>query len=964
MRKTRDSQRARLGCEALEDRLTPVAAYTLAGVGLGTANLLSFDTVSPTVTVSTTITGLTAGETLVGMDIRPQNGQLYALGVNAAGAGTLYNISTRTGVATIIGAAASVTPTAPMPNPATAGSGFGFDFNPLVDRIRIVTSAGQSFVIDQNTGLVVANAPTINGGTTTAHGTSYTNNQANATATTQYTIDAASDSLYLQNPATSATTLVGAITVGGATLNFTEINGFDIPTGINVTTSGNPVTAGSATANLTVGGVARLYSIDLTTGAATLLGTVGTGAAVSGLALQNDLAGIPAVGLNVTGAGAGNLVRFNTATPGTTTTVAITGIDAGDTLIGMSFRPQNGTLIAMGVNGTTGNGTLYRIDPQTGAATVIGAVGSVVAGTTLPNPATAGYGFAFNATVDLIRVITTAGQSFAVNPNTGVVVANAPALNGATTTVDAAAYTNAFGQTTGAGNPTTLYVLDSTTDRLLLQNAGTSLTTAVAPITLNGAPLNFSAVNGFDIPAGATTPAPSGSPVAAGFAYATLVVGGTPALYRINLLTGAATNLGTVTSTLTGLTLADSNGGTVAFQSATTTGNEGPAGVNITLTRTGGTGPTTATVTVTGGTATPGTDFTAGPYRVTFVEGQTTATLTIPFTNDSQPEGQETLSLLISGPGNGAVGAQNTVAVTVGDTVERFGQVFGTGGAIPAVAVVASGSTAVSFIQPYGSTISGGVRVAVGDVDNDGVQDLVTVPASGPPQVLVFSGATGAQIGSFLAYPAAFGISANVAVGDVNNDGFDDIILGTSTALPAILVFSGKDFSQLSITLPFGLAPVGINVASGDVNGDGFDDIIAGTASGLSVVGVISGKDNTLMSIFLPFGGFTVGATVAAGDVDGDGLADILVGTTSLVPAVALFNARNLGQQQLLLFPFGSTSGGANVALRDVNGDGRLDIIAGLSIAPSTTSAFDVLSLAPLNTIQPFGSFTGGVFVG
>ena len=123
-------------------------------------HLISFASTAPgTLLTDIAVVGVTAGETLVGIDFRPQNGHLYSLGVTAAGAGTLYNISTRTGVATVIGTAGGVTPTAPMPDPSLATSGFGFDFNPVVDRIRVLTSAGQSFVIDQNTGLVAANAP-------------------------------------------------------------------------------------------------------------------------------------------------------------------------------------------------------------------------------------------------------------------------------------------------------------------------------------------------------------------------------------------------------------------------------------------------------------------------------------------------------------------------------------------------------------------------------------------------------------------------------------------------------------------------------------------------------------------------------------------------------------------------------------------------------------------------------------
>ncbi len=102
------------------------------------------------------ITGLTAGDTLVGIDFRPINGYLYGLGFNS-GAGTvrLYNVSWRTGVATPIGPSGTfVAADGTTPVPIT-GTSFGFDFNPAADRVRIVNDAGQNFRMNPNTGAFV-----------------------------------------------------------------------------------------------------------------------------------------------------------------------------------------------------------------------------------------------------------------------------------------------------------------------------------------------------------------------------------------------------------------------------------------------------------------------------------------------------------------------------------------------------------------------------------------------------------------------------------------------------------------------------------------------------------------------------------------------------------------------------------------------------------------------------------------
>jgi hypothetical protein len=116
-------------------------AYALSG-----STLVSFDPAAPAVGTFIPVTGLTAGQTLVGIDFRPANGVLYGLGVNSpANTATLYRISVLTGVATVVG---SIGPLAGLD--LSTASGFGFDFNPVVDRIRVTTDTGENFRINPN----------------------------------------------------------------------------------------------------------------------------------------------------------------------------------------------------------------------------------------------------------------------------------------------------------------------------------------------------------------------------------------------------------------------------------------------------------------------------------------------------------------------------------------------------------------------------------------------------------------------------------------------------------------------------------------------------------------------------------------------------------------------------------------------------------------------------------------------
>jgi Domain of unknown function (DUF4394) len=154
------------------------------------------------------ITGLPGGENIVGLDVRPLNGQLYALGKTSR----IYVVNPRTGAARQVGTTPFV--------PALAGTNFGFDFNPTVDRIRVTSDAGQNLRLNPDDGTVagvdtnLAYAAGDPGAGTTPNVTAsaYTNNFAGATSTTLYDIDNARHALVIQNPPNNGTlTTVGAL---------------------------------------------------------------------------------------------------------------------------------------------------------------------------------------------------------------------------------------------------------------------------------------------------------------------------------------------------------------------------------------------------------------------------------------------------------------------------------------------------------------------------------------------------------------------------------------------------------------------------------------------------------------------------------------------------------------------------------------------------------------------------------
>ncbi len=272
----------------------------------------------------------------------------------------------------------------------------------------------------------------------------------------------------------------------------------------------------------------------------------------------------------------------------------------------------------------------------------------------------------------------------------------------------------------------------------------------------------------------------------------------------------------------------------------------------------------------------------------------------------------------------------------------------------------ANGTERFSFLA-YANTFQGGVRVATGDVNGDGVADIITGAGAGAgPHVKVFSGDDGSLLQSFFAYNPQFLGGVFVASGDINGDGRDDIITGTgSGAASHVKVFSGANGAELRSFFAYGPTFLGgVHVAAGDVNGDGLADIVTGAgAGGGSHVKVFDGNSSATLRSFFAYTGFQGGVFVAAGDLNGDGRADIVTGAdTGGASHVKVFDGQTATTLQSF-FAFGPAfQGGVRVAVGDVDGDHDLDILAGAG-GGSHVKAFDG---STLNEVSSFFAFSGG----
>lgn len=557
--------------------------------------------------------------------------------------------------------------------------------------------------------------------------------------------------------------------------------------------------------------------------------------------------------------------RFDSTT--TTTidgTAAIAGLTAGERVVGIDFRPRTGGLYGLAVsnNGTGTAARLLLLNPLTGASTQVGG------GFTLPfGDGSGAFGFDVNPAADRIRVVNKAGLNLRLNPDTGGVAGTDAniVLNGP---VDGAAYDRNYDAKLGATG-TTLYTINSTTRNLQTQGSvngtvspNTGTQTVVGPL---GVAIDSKNQVGFDIAADGT-------------AYAIFDSDAHPViptisthLFTIDLTTGAATNIGQVgdgTGNFTGLAVA--------------------------------------------------------------------------------PESRMAV-------GSGA-GVDSRVEVYEPFTGARL-----------------------RTLNPFPGFL-GGVATAVGDVNRDGVPDIIAAAqAGGGPHVKVYDGATGNELFSFFAYGDGFRGGVYVAAGDINGDGYADVITGAGPgAGPHVRAFSGKDLTELASFYAYDPAFAGgVRVAAGDFNNDGTDELVtaAGPGAGphvrifardpLGTVAPFTAVAGLSNSFYAYAPGFAGGVWVATGDTNGDGVTDVITGADrGGGPHVRAFSGKD-GSEVASFFAFDSGfGGGVRVGVGDVDRDGRVEVLAapGVGLSP-VVRAFDANTGVQRKSFDVV-SGSAGVFVG
>jgi hypothetical protein len=745
----------------------------------------------------------------------------------------------------------------------------------------------------------------------------------------------------LGNPVNTTASVTMTVSGNGTTVGTTTVKAVNgVATFTNVGISG---TAGTAyTLTFTSAGLtSATQSITPTFGTATqaTLSTNAAGSASgSAFTTQPVITIKDAFGNTVTNSTAPvtMTVSGNGTTVGTTTVNAVAGV---------------ATFTNVGISGTAGT-----------AYTLTFASASLTSATQSITPT---FGTAAQATLSTNAAGSASGSAFTTQPVITIKDSFGNTVTNSTASVTMTVSGN--GTTVGTTTVNAVNGIATFTDVGISGTAGTAYTLTFASNGLTSATQSITPLGAANTPTfGTPTATPDGFTVQisnydANFTYAGTATVGSVSISGTGLVTvtGLAANTSsTATITTTQTNFVSGSGqvtatslnaaNTPTFGAPTST----PDGFTVQISNYDANFTYAGTATV-GSVSISGT----GLVTVTGVSSNTSSTATITTTRTNYVSGSAQVTATSLGPTAPlVVGTPPPTSSGGSSTVTLYDPVTG-----------AEAGTAVPF-----PGFSGPVKVVSGDFNSDGVAELVAGAGfGGGPAIAVLNSQTGEVMEAFFAFDQAFTGGVFVAVQDVNNDGILDIIASAGPGGgPEVRIFDGNGLTVLRSFYAYAVDFTGgVSVASIDFNNDGILDLVTGAGpGGAPHVKVFDGATNAIISQWYAYAtDFTGGVFVAVGDIGNDGTFEVVTGAgAGGSPVVAVWDP-NTGALLAQFMAYAEDfTGGVRVGINDGNTDGIADILTGAG--PGGGPQVNVFNFPALDLLFSFYSGdpanTGGVFVG
>jgi hypothetical protein len=332
-----------------------------------------------------------------------------------------------------------------------------------------------------------------------------------------------------------------------------------------------------------------------------------------------------------------------------------------------------------------------------------------------------------------------------------------------------------------------------------------------------------------------------------------------------------------------------------------------------------------------------------------------------PLIKASNPGTNDQFGFAVGASGNSVViGAEREDSSTAGINSSPNDAATDAGAAYSYAAAATANTTYAA--QPSGALVSAAgspitvgnvpLSIAVADFDRDGIADLVVANA-GDNNVRIMKG-NGSGGFTQLGSPIAAGgpVTSSVSVGDLNGDGYVDIVAANDAGSNlGLLIGNGSGGFTLSGTL---FAQNAKEVVMADLNGDGFKDLAAASGSGNIYVYIGDGLGSFAAASGSPFATVSSTQSLAVGDVNGDGVLDLVAANGNSASVSVLLGTGAGSFASAVSYSVGAFP--RSVRLADFNGDGNLDAVT----ANQNSNTVSLLLGSGSGTFAAAANFTVG----